>query len=238
MFLPLENPLVCKSQSKNHRLFHFTSPPFARLFWLSSLFSLFHLILRFHLPYFPFSMTSTPVLFHTRDYRGATIEDLDIAPAISINPTTLLEVAIEISYENEFSYLPVIHEVNRKLLGILNVGSLRTNPSQLKKTTLSPIAKNYMLWFHHKARQTYERESQQRGNDTSQTALKATIKRPTAASGRKYDVLTPLTPLEDLALFFNRGIYFAIITNSEGTMVYGVATPEDLTKYENSRPRL
>lgn len=183
-------------------------------------------------------MSSTPVLFHTRDYRGATIEDLDIPPAISINPTTPLEVAIEISYENEFTYLPVIHEFNRKLLGILNVGTLRSSPSQLKKTSLTPIAKNYMLWFHHKARQSYEKESQQRGTKTSKTVLKASIKRPTGASGRKYDVLTPLTPLEDLALFFNRGIYFAIITNSEGTLVYGVATPEDLTKYENSRPRL
>lgn len=171
-----------------------------------------------------------PTLFHTRDYRGATVEDLDIKPALSINPTTTLDEAVEIAFENEFTNLPVIHEDNKKLLGILNVESLKNEKSKF----LKPIVKNYMLWFHQKAREKYESEERE-GNKTT-TSLSTTIRTPT--KGRKYAVITPLTPLEELSKFFNGGNYFAIVTNDVGTFVYGVATPEDLVKYENSRPRL
>lgn len=173
-----------------------------------------------------------PKLFHIVDYRGATVEDLDIRPAISINPLTPLERAIEVSFENEFTYLPVIHETNKRLLGVLNVENFKVDPLKLRNSFLKPITKNYMLWFSHKARANYEKE-----NLVKQTTpLNSKILKPRLA--KKYKVLTPLTPLEDLALFFNTGNYFAIITNGDGNLVYGVVTPEDLIKYEHSRPRL
>lgn len=172
-----------------------------------------------------------PVLFHTRDYRGATVEDLDIKPAISITPRTLVYEALEISFENEFTYLPVVHEQNKKLLGILNVGLLRTNQEQIQKSSVEPIAMNYMTWFHQGARQKYKEQRE------STLELKSSrIFKPNG--GKSYVVITPMTPLEDLASFFNSGQYFAIITNHDGIIVYGVATPEDLIKYENSRPKL
>lgn len=173
-----------------------------------------------------------PKLFHIIDYRGATVEDLDIRPAISINPSTPLERAIEVSFENEFTYLPVIHETNKRLLGVLNVESFKVDLLKLRNSFLKPIAKNYMLWFSHKARSNYDQESEAK----TTTPLNSKILKPKSA--KKYKVLTPLTPLEDLALFFNTGNYFAIITNGDGNLVYGVVTPEDLIKYEHSRPRL
>ncbi|CAH6721337.1 hypothetical protein CLIB1444_05S08856 [[Candida] jaroonii] len=174
---------------------------------------------------------TNPVLFHVRDYRGATIEDLDIKPALSINPTTNINIALEIAFENEFTYLPVIHEENKRLLGVLNVGLLRDNPNKLNTSFLKPIVKNYMIWFNQKSREFYEKQDIK----PVEPVRNRTIMKPRA---KKYKVLTPWTPLEQLADFFNNGIYFAIITNDEGNFVYGVATPEDLTKYENSRPRL
>lgn len=171
-----------------------------------------------------------PVLFHIRDYRGATIEDLDIKPAISINPTTHLNLALEIAFEHEFTYLPVIHEENKKLLGVLKVEELRNNPHKFQSRSIEPIVKNYMIWFNKRAQENYNRQIPKLG----EISRNSRIKKPSA---KKYQTLTPYTPLEELAKFFNNGIYFAIITNDEGSFVYGVATPEDLTKYENSRPK-
>lgn len=180
-----------------------------------------------------------PILFHIRDYRGATVEDLDIKPAKSINPTTHISVAIEIAFEHEFTYLPVIHESNKKLLGVINVEDLRQNPKKAHSSFLKPIVKNYMIWFNQKARENYEKEKltsdQNQEQQQQQTHINATIKKP---QGKSFSIITPWTPLEELSKFFNTGIYFAIITNDEGTFVYGVATPEDLIRYENSRPRL
>ncbi|SGZ49605.1 CIC11C00000002953 [Sungouiella intermedia] len=175
-----------------------------------------------------------PKLFHIIDYRGATVEDLDIRPAISINPSTALQRAIEVSFENEFTYLPVIHETNKRLLGVLNVEEFKVDPLKASKSCLKPITKNYMHWFNQKARAKYEQESTSKNT----TPLNLKILKPKTSNGKKFEVLTPLTPLEGLAQFFNTGNYFAIITNGDGNLVYGVVTPEDLIKYENSRPRL
>lgn len=170
-------------------------------------------------------------LFQNVDYRGATVEDLDIRPAISINPSTPLQRAFEVSFENEFSYLPVIHEANKRLLGVLNVETLK-NSQNLQKG-VAPIALNYMLWFSQHAREKYEKQAE---TPNSNTPLNSKILRPRLR--KHYRVLTPLSPLESLADFFNAGNYFAIITNGEGNLVYGVVTPDDLLKYEQARPRL
>lgn len=174
-----------------------------------------------------------PILFSSRDYRGATVEDLDIRPAISINPTTTLDHALELAYEHQFTYLPVIHEENKRLLGILNVEQLTKNPEALGRSFLKPLVFNYMLWFHQSSRKAYEQEHKEKNLQPTSTTTK--MLKP---KGKRYDVITPLTPLEKLADFFNRGVYFAIITNEQENFVYGVATPEDLSKYENSRPKL
>ncbi|KAK6454392.1 uncharacterized protein RJT20DRAFT_130513 [Scheffersomyces xylosifermentans] len=184
-------------------------------------------------------MTAATQTFQTRDYRGAVIEDLDIRPAISINPTTTIQEALEISYENEFTYLPVIHESNRRLLGVLNVEELKQNQEKNKRSILQPLTKNYMLWFSQKSRERYEQEHADNGEKIpDKTPLNSTILKPRSPKGKTFHVLTPFTQLEFLAAFFNTGSYFAIITNENGNFVYGVATPDDLRKFENARPKL
>lgn len=184
-------------------------------------------------------MSKEVVLFHIRDYRGATVEDLDIRPAISINPLMGIQDALEIAFENEFTYLPVIHEENKRLLGILNVEDLKKDSSKVSRSFLKPIVKNYMFWFHRIAKERYEKEHDANSTTTSTTTSATTVKtKMLKPRNKKYNVITPLTPLEELAAFFNKGVYFAIITNAEENFVYGVATPEDLIKYENSRPKL
>jgi CBS-domain-containing membrane protein len=211
-------------------------------FWSCRLQSNFKILFNqpFHLPPVHIkshTMSVSQVSFTRSDYRGATVEDLDIKPAISINPNTHLQEALEISYENEFTYLPVIHEENRKLLGVLNVEDLKKNLEKYKKSGVKPEVKNFMLWFNQTARERYEKTSSSKPTATK-TPINSTIMKPESSSDKRYQVLTPLTSLEDLAIFFNSGEYFAIITNPEGNFVYGVATPEDLKNYEKSRPKL
>lgn len=197
-------------------------------------------------------MTNTPpptptstTLFTTRDYRGATIEDLNIPQAISTNPTSSIYDAIEIGYEYEFTYLPVIHELNKRLLGVVNLEQFKNATSQLNQNQSSnhegkePIVFNYMLWFNPSTRRKYEHDILRKGNKSSDTVSNTTPKtKILKPRGKRYSVLTPYSPLEDLASFFNRGNYFAIITNDLGNFVYGVVTPQDLLKYEQSRPKL
>ncbi|KAI5950526.1 hypothetical protein CANMA_005186 [Candida margitis] len=194
-------------------------------------------------------MTQAPsntTIFTTQDYRGATIEDLNIPLAISTNPTSSIYDAIEIGYEYEFTYLPVIHELNKRLLGVVNLEQFKANsPSSDSPSADSlkePIVFNYMLWFNPSTKRKYEQVILQKnpkgGNGTNgvgNTTPKTKILKP---RGKRYSVLTPYSPLEDLASFFNRGNYFAIITNDSGNFVYGVVTPQDLSKYEQSRPKL
>ncbi|KAL6452722.1 hypothetical protein SBY92_000062 [Candida maltosa Xu316] len=178
-------------------------------------------------------MSATPLLFHIRDYRGATIEDLNVQQAISINPSTSLSEAVFIGFENEFTYLPVIHERTKRLLGVINVEDIRNNEEKIKRSFLTPTVKNYMIWFNQKAKRDYDTESKKLVSE--KTAPKTKILKP---RGKKYEVLTPFTPLEDLAKFFNQGNYFAIVTNGHGDFVYGVVTPQDLMRYEQARPKL
>jgi hypothetical protein len=60
--------------------------------------------------------------------------------------------------------------------------------------------------------------------------------------GRKYTVITPATPLEDLERFFDGGMSagqtqdFAVVTDPERKFVLGVATKADLEEFVKRRP--
>ncbi|EDK44268.1 conserved hypothetical protein [Lodderomyces elongisporus NRRL YB-4239] len=193
-------------------------------------------------------MTTTPILFHTQDYRGATIEDLNIPQALSVNPSTSIYGAIELGFENEFTYLPVIHELNKRLLGVINLEQFKQGTAQINHAKQEPTVFDYMIWFNQNTKRKYETEIRNnkniqngtgegkgKGKILETTSPKTKILKP---KGKRYSVLTPFSPLEDLAGFFNRGNYFAIVTNDLGNFVYGVVTPQDLMKYEQSRPKL
>lgn len=63
------------------------------------------------------------------DYRGATVEDLDRPPAVSVRPDTPLSEALALSFENEFSHLPVL-DGSRRLLGFLTARELESRAAQ------------------------------------------------------------------------------------------------------------
>jgi CBS domain-containing protein len=54
-------------------------------------------------------------------YRFSAVDDLQLPPALSVTPTTLLSEALTLALEREYSQLTVISPERRKLLGYLDV---------------------------------------------------------------------------------------------------------------------
>ncbi|TDL24590.1 hypothetical protein BD410DRAFT_896781 [Rickenella mellea] len=57
-------------------------------------------------------------------YRGAVVEDLQLPPAFALPHNELISRAIELAYERDFSYIPVLSR-ERKPLGYLDVPALK-----------------------------------------------------------------------------------------------------------------
>ncbi|KAA8895588.1 hypothetical protein FN846DRAFT_329024 [Sphaerosporella brunnea] len=64
--------------------------------------------------------------FSASKFRGATVEDLDLAPALSITPTTPISTAISLSYDRDYSQLTVTSASTRALLGYVSAAALRS----------------------------------------------------------------------------------------------------------------
>ncbi|KAG5357390.1 Cystathionine beta-synthase [Yarrowia sp. C11] len=89
------------------------------------------------------------------NYRGATVEDLEFPPAFSVTPQTSLIEALELSYEKEYSYLPVISGKNRALLGYLTADQLRQQSSRSSLDGSVPVASVYNK-FHKDASRPFK----------------------------------------------------------------------------------
>ncbi|KAK9453881.1 hypothetical protein V1511DRAFT_471843 [Dipodascopsis uninucleata] len=144
-----------------------------------------------------------------RDYRGATVEDLDLPPAVTITPETALESALELSYEREFSYLPVTTSKTRSLIGYLSAEQLQNLPNLKELENKYTPDKRIVKHFMHKFTKT-----------------------------REFQMITLDTPLEELEDFFAHGHDFAVVTDSARRFVLGVAVPEDLQNFVKRRPSI
>lgn len=124
-----------------------------------------------------------------------------------------MKQALEVSYEREYSYLPVVSTKNKRLLGYLTADLLQ-NASE-KSSTPNDLVKNHFIRFFGP-------------------------KKPAKADGedREFFKITPFTPLEKLEEFFASGEEFAIVTDEDRRFVLGVATKEDLEKFVKNRPSL
>lgn len=118
------------------------------------------------------------------------------------------------SYEREFSYLPVISQKNKRLLGYLTAEQLQNAASTIHPDSQELVKNHYNKFF-----------GEPQGSDS-------------AKSKRTYEPITLSTPLEKLEEFFARGEEFAVVTDEAGKFVLGVVVKEDLDKYVKSRPIL
>ncbi|KAJ3121111.1 hypothetical protein HK098_003960 [Nowakowskiella sp. JEL0407] len=84
------------------------------------------------------------------EYRGASIEDLQLPEAVSIPKNCKIEIALEIMISRDFSQLPVIDN-HRKMIGWVSLGSLQSHISDgsLKNPNVEEIS-SWMYTFNRK----------------------------------------------------------------------------------------
>ncbi|KAI5842078.1 hypothetical protein BZA05DRAFT_360139 [Tricharina praecox] len=95
------------------------------------------------------STTSETATAPSSKFRGATVEDLDLAPALSITPETTIEAAHALAYERDYSQLTVVNERTRALLGYVDSRTL-TVPKFFSSPN-RPVSA-VMHWFDRRRR--------------------------------------------------------------------------------------
>ncbi|KAI4217242.1 MAG: hypothetical protein LQ351_000551 [Letrouitia transgressa] len=142
-------------------------------------------------------------------YRGATVEDLDPPPALSIRPTDSISSALMNAYERDYTHLTVISEDTRALLGYLSMPRLK---ELLKQGSVKESD-----WVE-RAMQRFRR----RGNVYKIITMD-----------------TPLEELEEFFNGGVNGSgpqNFAVVTDISRRFVLGVVTRDDLEEFVKRRP--
>ncbi|KAJ2232566.1 hypothetical protein H4R99_000339 [Coemansia sp. RSA 1722] len=135
-------------------------------------------------------------------YRGASIEDLQLPAAVTVNSDDPVGAAVALMSENEFSQVPVTG-AQRRLVGYLTLSAAQALIDSGAALPSSPV-KQFMLKFAGSG-----------GGSISRS---------------KYWLITPETPLSDLAKFFETHSV-AFITDSSRKFCLGIATKQDLLTF-------
>ncbi|RMZ66602.1 phosphatase 2c [Pyrenophora seminiperda CCB06] len=141
-------------------------------------------------------------------YRGATVEDLDPPPALSIQPTDPISWALMSGLERDYTHLTVISQTNRALLGYISIPHLQ----QLLK------------------------EGRVKDTDRVEEAMHKFQRR--GRRYKVITTETPLEELEDFfngGVDGSGKQEFAVVTDASRKFVLGVATRADLENFAKRR---
>jgi CBS domain-containing protein len=147
-----------------------------------------------------------------KKYRGATVADLDLPPALSTSSNTSLADATLSASSHDYSHLTVLSENTRSLLGYLSVPHLRKlfDSGQLQPS--DPVAKA-MVKFQRGAGSKYQIITM----ETELYELEGFFEnRGPLATGATQD--------------------FAVVTDGGRKFVLGVVTRADLQEFVKRRP--
>ncbi|GAA5863079.1 hypothetical protein JCM3774_001414 [Rhodotorula dairenensis] len=164
------------------------------------------------------------------DYRGANIDDLQLSPALVLPVSTSVGTALQLAFERDFSILPLHSTSSRaELLGWLSID------------TLKPLAEKGQVDLDAPLSALLRGDASPAATGQQQAAPE---ERPVKEfkRGRKYEVITPETPLEKLEAFFAQQqapggskVQFALVTDAARKFVLGVVTVDDLNKFTQRR---
>ncbi|KAE8161146.1 hypothetical protein BDV40DRAFT_268632 [Aspergillus tamarii] len=146
-------------------------------------------------------------------YRGATVEDLDPPPALSVSPSDLISSAMLAAYERDFTHLTVTSSTKRSLLGYLSIPRLK---QLLKEGTIneSDSVSTAMQRFNRK-RGLYQVITM----ETPLEELEQFFDSETGPNGEKREKQE-----------------FAVVTDASRKFVLGVVTKGDLEEFVKRRP--
>ncbi|KAF2756761.1 hypothetical protein EJ05DRAFT_502254 [Pseudovirgaria hyperparasitica] len=144
-------------------------------------------------------------------FRGATVEDLDPPPALSVKPSQPISHAMMSAFERDYTHLTVTSQENRALLGYLSIPRLKELLKDGKVRENDPV-ESAMLKFRRKGR-VY----------------------------KVITMDTPLEDLEAFFAGRGSGLEgetqdFAVVTDGSRRFVLGVATKWDLEEFVKRRP--
>lgn len=152
------------------------------------------------------------LIIWARKYRGATVADLDLAPALSTSPRTSLESAMLSASSHDYSHLTVLSESTRSLLGYLSIPHLKSLFESGKLDPSDPVEKA-MIRFKRSASRQYQVITM----ETELFELEGFFENVGAyATGTKQD--------------------FAVVTDGGRKFVLGVVTRADLREFVKRRP--
>ncbi|KAF7502168.1 hypothetical protein GJ744_006868 [Endocarpon pusillum] len=96
-------------------------------------------------------VSAPAVLNWGHKYRGATVADLELPPALSTSPHASISSALLSAYERDYTHLTVVSEENRALLGYLSIPRLKEMLKQRIITEDDPVEKA-MMKFRRKGK--------------------------------------------------------------------------------------
>ncbi|EPS26990.1 hypothetical protein POX_g08713 [Penicillium oxalicum] len=146
-------------------------------------------------------------------YRGATVEDLDPPPALSVSPNDSIAAAMMTAYERDYTHLTVIDATKRSLLGYLSIPRLKEllQHGTVKDTDTVAVA---MQRFNRK-RGIYQVITM----ETPLEELEQFFESESGPNGEKREKQQ-----------------FAVVTDVTRKFVLGVATKSDLEEFVKRRP--
>ncbi|TEB24478.1 hypothetical protein FA13DRAFT_1817917 [Coprinellus micaceus] len=162
-------------------------------------------------------------------YRGAVVEDLQLAPAFCLPFTESISRAIDLAYERDFSHIPVLDK-SRKPLGYVDVAALKQKweagqASPGSRVFDRPSGHGQIVGGYRDVRLHLTL------NEDKVSQYMTKFRR---SSKEPYTLITPLTPLSDLEEFLKATV-FALVTDGSRKFVLGVATSHDLENFVSRR---
>ncbi|KAJ5111348.1 hypothetical protein N7532_001883 [Penicillium argentinense] len=146
-------------------------------------------------------------------YRGATVEDLDPPPALSVSPNDPISAALMAAYERDYTHLTVISATKRSLLGYLSIPRLKELIQNGTVKEADPVSAA-MQRFNRK-RGIYQVITM----ETPLEELEQFFESQTGANGDHREKQQ-----------------FAVVTDAGRKFVLGVATKADLEEFVKRRP--
>jgi CBS domain-containing protein len=145
-------------------------------------------------------------------YRGATVADLDLPPALSTSPSTSLEEAMLSASSHDYSHLTVLSESTRSLLGYLPISRLKSLFETKQLQPSDPVSKAMVKFARGRGR-----KYQVITMETELWELEGFFENlGNMATGTKQD--------------------FAVVTDGGRKFVLGVVTRSDLREFVRRRP--
>ncbi|KAF2187754.1 hypothetical protein K469DRAFT_661837 [Zopfia rhizophila CBS 207.26] len=141
-------------------------------------------------------------------YRGATVEDLDPPPALSVKPSDPISHALMSAFERDYTHLTVISQENRALLGYISIPRLQQLLKE-RKVRDTDLVEAAMLKFRRRGRR-YKVITM----ETPLEELEAFFNGGVDGSGTQE---------------------FAVVTDASRKFVLGVATKSDLESFVKRR---